>query len=127
MSEYYGGDFIATKLNASTALSALVSTEIHNARLLPDGAGIESVNYYPVIPYNPRLETFASTWSVDCRSATEWGALAIAQAVVTALNRVDAAVGGFTYFAVCNIGGAVPPIDNTDAYNVPVSVELRRR
>lgn len=128
MAEYFGGDFIYSTLSTSTALSALISTNIFNARMVPkDTASLETVNFYPVIPYDPRSEVFASTWSADCRSATDSGALEIARVVVATLNRLSSAVGGYTYFAVTGMGGPIPPADDTDVYNCPVSIILRRR
>ena len=122
MSDTLGGDYIYTVLNAA------LSVPVYNSRMVPETeTSRETVNFYPVGTYDASLEYFTIPWSIDCRSATSNGSIQIAVQVRDALNRAKAVVGGYTYFGVIQIGGIVPPIDQADVYNTPVTLTVRRK
>ena len=128
MSDFYGGEYINEILTDDTAVAALVSTNIFNARMVPsDFNSLKTINFYATLPKSARAEFFESRWSVDCRSDVESESMNIASAVTDALNRVSSTVGSYNYFSVVDILGTIPPADNADVYNTPVQVYIRRR
>lgn len=128
MSEYLGSDYLYSALSSASDVTDLVSTNIFNARLIPEGTeSFDTINFYQVTNYDASLNYFELTYSVDCRSKFYPKSQEIALAVVDALNRESAIVNGYAYYGVCDILAVIPPIDSTDAYNTPVEVRLRRR
>lgn len=127
MSDTLGGDFIYTVLSASSEVTAL-TTAIYNGRMIPKTETAQTtINFYPVGIYDARLSYFSTEWSVDCRAPTSGGSLDLAVAVRDALNRVTSAVGGYVYHGVIQIGGTVPPLDDADVFNTPVTLTVRRK
>lgn len=127
MSDTLGGDFIYTTLAGDAGVTAL-TTALYNARMIPDTeTSRETINFYPVGNYDARLEYFTIPWSIDCRASTTIGSIAIAVAVRDAINRVTASVGGYVYHGVIQIGGVIPPADEADVYNTPVTITVRRK
>lgn len=122
MAEYDGGDWIYSRLSDMTL------DYIGNSRKIPESiTGMDTANFYLVVPNDPRVDYWQAEWSVDCRSDDEIKAQDTAREVITRLNRNQSAVGGLEYYATCTRGGIVPPANDADCYNVPVSVILRRR
>lgn len=127
MSDTLGGDFLATVLAADAGVSALTAA-VYNARMVPEEEPARTtVNFYPFGTYDARLEYFSLEWNVDCRAPTSAGSLELAVAVRDAVNRITSAVGGYVYHGVVQIGGPIPPADEADVYNTPVTVTIRRR
>lgn len=119
---------IYTTLSNDSAVTAIVSTNIVNARLIPETiTSLKTINFYRTTPFNAALEYFDLTWSIDCRSDVESQSLEIADAVKDALNRENITVGGKDYYAVVSILATIPPVNTSDVYNTPVQVRLRRR
>lgn len=127
MSDTLGGDFIYSTLSSDSGVTAL-TTAIYNGRMIPETETSETtINFYIVGPYDASLEYFLAGWSIDCRSPTSKGSLDLAVAVRDAMNRVKAVVGGYTYHGVIQIGGTVPPLDESDVFNTPVTITVRRK
>lgn len=132
MSEYYGGDYIYTVLNAdSGVIAALGTTSNHPvfiARMVPsDRTERKTINCYRIDPFDASSEIFTSKWSIDCRADTEYNSQDIASAVCTALNRVHKTTDGKMYFGTISILSTIPPIDESDQYNTSVQLLIRRR
>jgi hypothetical protein len=138
MSEYYGGDYIYSVLNADSALNTLLGQytdetgvsgyPVFIAKIIPsDCPSRKTVNCYRLDPFDASLEYFISRWSIDCRADDEYESQAIATAVTSALNRVHKIVSGETYFGTVSILSTIPPIDDSDQYNTSVQLLIRRR
>jgi hypothetical protein len=132
MSEYYGGDYLYTVLNADAGvISSLGTTSNHpvfNARMVPmDRTERKTINMYRLDPYDASIEYFQSKWSIDCRGDTETDSHAIADAVTTALNRVHTLTTGIMYFGTVSILSTIPPANDTDQYNTSVQILIRRK
>lgn len=122
MSDTLGGDYIYTVLNAA------LSVPVYNSRMVPETeTGTETVNFYITGIYDAALPFFTVPWSIDCRSLTGYGSIGLAVEVRDALNRETAVVGGYTYHGVIQIGGTIPPIDQADVFNTPVTITVRRK
>lgn len=132
MSEYYGGDYLYTTLNADAGVIASLGTSsehpIFNARLVPaDRTERKTINMYRIDPFDASLEYFESRWSIDCRADSEYDSQSIAGAVTTALNRVHKLSVGKMYFGTISILSTIPPINESDQYNTSVQILIRRR
>jgi len=128
MSEYLGGDYIYNVLSNDATVTGYVGTSIYNARMVPDtDTSAETINFYMTGNFDAALEYGDFTWSIDCRSTEEAGALTIAIAVKDALNREHKSVSGYHYFGTVTILPVIPPVDNVDVYNMPVQLRVTRR
>ncbi|MDA3939821.1 MAG: hypothetical protein PF693_10990 [Spirochaetia bacterium] len=124
----YGGDYIYSVLSNDSAVTALIGTALHNARMIPETeTGTDTINFYRLGTFDGTLEYFELDWSIDCRSESEYTAESIATAVTEALNRVDTTVGGKIYFGTITVLPIIPPADVADVYNVPVNLTVRRK
>ena len=65
-------------------------------------------------------EIYNVNHTVNCRAPTESGAKTLARAVVAALHRVT--FEGVMFY--CTIEQVIPPADNTDNFNAPVTVQV---
>ncbi len=111
---------------SSTAITGLLSTyltspAIFNGTVPQDFTDMNFINFYFISL--PDKENHIMKYSVDCRGESYAEANTIANAVYTALNRVSFS----NFFTSCDIGQTLPPMDNTDVYNTPVSVNLFKR
>lgn len=123
----YGGDYIYSILSNNSAVTA-ITTAIYNSRLIPETeTSTETINFYRTNSFNAALDYFDAIWSIDCRAKNEYEAYDLAEAVKNALNRKTSTVGGCIYFGTISILPVIPPIDETDVYNVPVEINLRRK
>lgn len=128
MAELFGGDYIYSAISSDTDLAELVGTNIFNARLIPsDATGTETINFYITAPVNYALPHFEARWSINCRASIESTALQIADRVAVLINRVFGSVDSHAFYATVSMLAPIPPVDDTDAYNVPVEIYLRRR
>lgn len=127
MSETLGGDFIYTTLNGDVAVKAITAA-IYNARMIPETeTSLSTVNFYVIGNYDARLEYFTAQWAIDCRAASGGDSMRLALAVRDAMNRLTTAVGGFDYNGTVQIGGTIPPLDQADVHNTPVTLTVKRR
>ncbi len=126
--DYLGGDYIYSTLSGDSDITAEVGTSIYNARMIPQtDDSAETINFYQAGTLNMTDEYFQLTWSIDCRAATDYTSQKIAGLVTTALNRVNTTVGGKDYFGTISILPTIPPADESDVYNTPVEIIVRRR
>jgi hypothetical protein len=138
MSEFLGSDYIFNTLVNDAPLVALLGTwtdsssvshpSVHNGRMVPEiDASTETVNFYRTGSFVGGNEYFQVDYSLDCRAKSEYNSLAIALTAVVALNRVYGSFGSMDYFGVCDILPTIPPADDADVYNTPVTFRLKRR
>jgi len=128
MPELYGSDFINDILVNDSAIVAIVGTSISENLLVPStDKSLETINYYKTGLVDGRIEYGAFRWSIDCRSKAYLTSRDLASLVFDAFNRVNATVNSKFYYAVVDILTTLPPVDNTDVYNTPVSVYVRRK
>ena len=128
MGERYGADFLNSLMKNDTDITDIVGTSIYEGLKVPgDDDSEETINFYRINPFNGGLEYFESRFSIDCRSKSYLTSRDLASNVFTAINREFATVNGKRYFAVCDILTTIPPVNDTDSYNTPVEVYLRRR
>lgn len=86
--------------------------------------GDTSINFYRTAPIDETLIIKEETYSVNCRSNIFSTANSLADAVITLLNRKQSSSTGFCYISKL---APIPPIDETDNYNVPVEVRVRNK
>lgn len=129
MPEYFGGDYIRGTLAADAPLKLLVAaTAIVNARLIPPTiTATTTINFYRISPVRGGAPVLEVEWSVDCRSSVQATSENMAQRVKEVLNREHITYGGGRYYAIADILPTLPPVDETDVYNTPVSLTVRRR
>lgn len=85
--------------------------------------GSKSINAYMTSPANGALEYELYNYSASCRAKTAGESRTIAQAVHDAINRVN-----YTdYYIVSSIGVTIPPQDDTDNFNTPVEIIIKKR
>lgn len=84
----------------------------------------EVVNFYMTSPYDPRIGYQEYGYTVACRSRLEHTSRLIAKAVKDEINEKQIESGTFY---VSGILQTVPPLDETDIYNTPVTVILKSR
>lgn len=128
MAERYGGDYIDTVLKNDATITALVSDKIEEGPLFTkDNTSKNTINFYKTGPVNKALEYDSFQWSVDCRGESYTKSRDIATAAADALNRAGSTVNSKLYFSVVEILRTLPPVNDTDVYNTPVQVTIRRR
>lgn len=127
MSETLGGDFVYQVLSADSSVTAM-TTAIYNARMVPETeASLTTINAYHTGTFDARLNYFQTEWSVDCRAADGHDSMELALKASDALNRRFKTIGSKQYFGAVQVGQTVPPRDETDVYNTPLSVTIRRK
>lgn len=127
MADQIGGDYIYYMLSNDAAVTGLVSDSIYNARVVPkDDTNTKTVNFYFAGNYNGSLEWGRLPWSASCRAKTDYEALEIAIAVKEALNRENQVVNDLSHYSICTILAVIPPVDESDYYNVPVEILVKR-
>lgn len=87
-----------------------------------DFVGDRFINFYLGEPVNPNLGYGLYVRVVACHAATEKASLELAATVVRQLNRNVIDGGGMCY---CEQLPPIPPADDTDVYNTPVSVTIK--
>jgi hypothetical protein len=129
VAELYGADYVYQTLSTDAGVLAILGGEyVYCSRMVPkDVTARKTINAYSTLPCNPRSEYFESRWSIDCRADTQEESIDIATAVVDALNRKGKTVNGKNYFGVNEMVGTIPPVNDSDQYNTPVQVYIRRR
>ena len=97
---------------------------LFNSTVIPsDCSALSTINFYQTAPIDNRLEYGLGAYTVNCRAQTQIEAETIAQAVVTAVNRR----GSGDAFYYCQTGAVIPPQDETDVFNVPVEITIKKR
>ena len=88
-----------------------------------DCAALSTINFYQTAPIDNRLSYGQGAYTVNCRAQNQNEAETIALAVVAAVNR-----RGITDNLIyCQLGAPIPPQDETDVYNVPVEITIKKR
>ncbi len=123
-----GGSLLYNALNVASITSLLDTSGgmlgLFNDRGIPEKFTAKKViNFYFSAPYSGSIEWDEFTYNINCRAETDGESRTIAQAVFTQLNRADFA----GYHTNVDVLGTLPPIDNTDVFNTPVSVILKSR
>ncbi len=117
-----------TALN-KTPLTALLSTygtgkALFNDELIPANCtGRKTVNFYRSRIYDPNNAFDLCVYIANCRAQTSAESLAIAEAVITQINRVYAD----KTFYICSMLQTIPPQDDRDNYCTPVEITIKMR
>lgn len=118
---------IYTALNVTgitNLLGSLGTTKaLWGATVIPQTYEGASVNYYRSDLVSGALEYTLERWSINCRAYTQGEAETIADAVMTAINRVH--FDG--YYFICDVLPVIHPADSTDNYNCVVEATLKKR
>lgn len=85
--------------------------------------GYATINYYQIGPVNCADVAPSARFSVNCRAKTEGEAFTIADAVRVAVNRVSFQ----DYYMTVSIGQTIPPMDDTDVFNIEVELIFKQR
>ena len=111
-----------------SSVVALVSTAIYNAMLVPETeTSTDTINFYIEGNFSGGEEVFNKSVSINCRSLAEDTSKQIATAVFNALNREHKTYNSKLYFSIVTVLPTIPPIDSSDSYNTPLSIQIRRR
>ena len=125
---------IFTALNVSSVTSTIdryiplgetvsVPALFNDVQVPEDCSELKTINFYQIGMIDLSLNYIQAEYSVNCRAATQGEVNNIADAVITAVNRVS-----FTdFFTTCQVGAPIPPIDPTDVYNIPVQITFKKR
>ena len=125
MADLQGGDYIYNVLSNASGVTAL-TTAIYNSRLIPETETTSTtINFYTTGGLDYSFEFNQVSWSINCRARTEPEALTLAVAVKDAINRVQKVVNSKRNFCTCSILPVIPPIDDTDKYNIPVETLVK--
>jgi hypothetical protein len=123
-------DRIMATILADAPILALLSSyggnkAVFGDRVVPKDlpAGSTSINFYHA-PVNPTLEYEDEVYTLNCRGPAFTDSRNIQNAVVTAFNRKASQTDGFY---TCNVLAIIPPADQTDNYNGPVEVRIKKR
>lgn len=83
----------------------------------------KTINFYQLGVIDCRLDYGLATYTINCRAETKAEAMTIAVAVVNTINLESYT----TYRLYCQIQQGLQPQDNTDVYNIPVEVTIKRK
>ena len=128
----FGSNRLGAALNV-TGVTSLLGTYTNGlggkalipGTLIPDDCtATESVNFYMTSPYDPRLGYGDYGYTIPCRAKLEHVSRTIAAAVVTALNELVIDTG---MIYVSGVNQTLPPLDEADVYNTPLTVILKSR
>jgi hypothetical protein len=91
--------------------------------MLPPSLTVNSktINFYTYTPTSLSDDYIKMSYSVNCRAASFKDSIAIAKAVINALNRVSY---NRVYFT-CKTMVVIPPSDERDNYNTPIEVLIK--
>ena len=124
----FGSNILYDALNVisiTDLLDTVNSTKgLFDGRLIPEWfTEDKTINFYSISPFDGSLEYQKYIYSVNCRAKTDGESRTIAQAVFNQVNRAD-----FTdYHTNCSVLVTIPPRDDTDVFNTPVSVTIKTR
>jgi hypothetical protein len=128
MADLIGSDAIYQTLTADSALTTLLGgSYIYNGNLVPKKVTSQkTINFYRISPYLGGSEFLEIDYSIDCRAETEKLSTEIAVRVKEVLNRLNTIVNSNNYYFIADIGSTIPPVNQQDVYNTPVTVKVRR-
>jgi hypothetical protein len=112
-----------------TAITSLLNTygtgyALFSDMVIPADCEVKkTINFYQLGTIDCRLNYGLARYTVNCRAETQGEAMAIAIAVVNAINLETYT----TYRLYCQIYQGLPPQDNTDVYNIPIEVTIKRK
>lgn len=86
--------------------------------------GTEVINFYRTGSNQSGLAYNEYSYTINCRSNREFDSMVLMAAVDEAVNRVEI-TDGFLYSV--NKGLTIPPLDETDIYNTPVTVTIKSK
>lgn len=129
----YGDTELAAALNvpAITGLldsfsAGLSGKALFDARVLPKTfKGNKSINFYLNSPIGPS-EIDIYSYTINCRSDSEktgTGSQVIAKAVMDEISRESYS----GYYIVCSLEVTIPPEDDQDNYNTPITATIKMR
>lgn len=91
--------------------------------VIPQGFIGKSINFYRSEDISGATDYTIYQYTINCRADLRSTAEAIAEAVLTAINRVSF-VG---YYIVCSVLPVIPPADDRDNYNCIVQAILKKK
>jgi hypothetical protein len=86
------------------------------------GVDLTIIFIYRLNPVDYTEEAMFVDYVVNCRANKEFDAETLANAVISVLNRKAITGGGRFY---CQKGAVIQPSDNTDNFNLPVTVRVK--
>ena len=81
------------------------------------------INYFNSGVYDATTAYNEYTFTVNCRAPTDYESVKIAKSVIDNLNET-AVTDGRLY---CSLLATIPPFDETDLYNTPVTVIMKSK
>lgn len=124
----FGSNRLFGKLNI-TAITDLLDDYGDGSAIFPGTRipkkfkGTEVINYYRTGLYDATAAYNEYTYNINCRSALEIDSQTMAKAVIDNLNET-AVTDGRLY---CSLLATIPPFDETDLYNTPVTVIMKSK
>lgn len=111
--------------NITTLLDAYgTGKALFDCTLIPtDCAAVKAINYYQLGFSDVRNDYDMSVYTINCRAATQGEAVTIAKAVINEVNRKSYS----NYFITCQLGQVLPPADDTDIFNAPIELTIKKR
>ena len=124
----FGSNRLFTALNipAVTGLLDVFGTghAIFPSTRIPESfTGTEVLNYYRTGSNQSGIGYNEYIYNVNCRSELEIDSITLMQTVISELNRTPV-IDGFMY---CQALQTIPPLDETDLYNTPVTVTIKSK
>ena len=124
----FGSDLLYTAINVTDITDLLDTVNsvkgLFNARLIPEFfTGDKVINFYMTSPFDGSVEYGNYRYNINCRAKTDGESRTIAMAVFTQINRADFS----GYHINCSVLGTLPPLDDTDVFNTPISVIIKSR
>lgn len=106
--------------------SYLAGKALFNAMVLPKTfTGNKSINFYLNSSVGPS-EIDIYSYTINCRSNSEKtgiGSQVIAKAVMDGIDRKSYS----DYYIVCSLGATIPPENDQDNYNTPITAIIKTR
>lgn len=128
MSDYGDLNVLFQTLNSASAVTDLVGTDIYNGLRIPENTtGTDTINIYRESGLNNADEIFNVSCSVNCRSTNYNTSREIATAVIATLNRKQTDYNSKKYHFIVTALPTLKPLNESDVYNTPLSVFVRRR
>ena len=123
----YSSD-IYNALNVATVQAAVsaygTGYAIFNSLVVPaDCEGAKTINFYQLGPIDASSDERIAKYTCNCRAGTQQEALSIALVVVNEINREMYS----DYYLICQIGQPIRPQDDTDNFNYPVEITIKKR
>lgn len=115
---------IQKTLYADNTVKAFTSSKIAIGRVEPTAWLVtdKTCLVYQVAPIDDSIEYYQGQFTVNCRAPKEGDASTLAGYVVAALNRKTSVNGAFF---TCSTDPVIQPADQTDNFNVPVTVIVK--